>query len=226
VYIGSEMSWIYISGEVMKVKYKLVKTLSGKARVKYECPYCSEVLENELTEAGNTDNCPACKRAFEVPGLPEKRLAEEQLRTQQLEQKRKTEAAKRTQLANQQAEEQRKQEEKQQQLVEQWENAQKNAQREEWIAKNRAPYEYRTVRIVLREPLTGQVEELLNREAESGWEFYSLEMIRTYRPPGCIVALLGIFLGGLSTGTVVENHFAVFRKHVRSPLVKGVPNEH
>ena len=41
----------------------------GKHSVKYQCPHCGERLRSPLRDAGRTDNCPACRNRFVVPGL-------------------------------------------------------------------------------------------------------------------------------------------------------------
>jgi len=72
------------------MNFKVVKTLSGKIRVKYTCPHCGESLESELAEAGSRDTCPQCQNAFVVPGEAQRKEFEAQLR-QQLEAKKEAE---------------------------------------------------------------------------------------------------------------------------------------
>lgn len=58
------------------IAYKLKRTLAGKMRVAYACPNCAEKLENELSEAGNGDACPACGTVLVVPGAIKKEQIE------------------------------------------------------------------------------------------------------------------------------------------------------
>ncbi len=69
------------------IPYKLSKGLGGKIRVKYACPHCADVLENELAEAGQKDTCPSCARPFIVPGEAKRKEVEAELR-QKAEQRR------------------------------------------------------------------------------------------------------------------------------------------
>lgn len=69
----------------MQIPYKVIKTRGGKLRVKYACPKCKSVLENELAEAGHKDTCPDCAQQFIVPGIEKRKEFEEQLRQQAAE---------------------------------------------------------------------------------------------------------------------------------------------
>lgn len=84
--------------------HKVFKTLTGKVRVKYQCPHCSETLESELAEAGSTDICPQCQKKFVVPGEAERTKFEAQLR-QQAQTRKEAEAIRTAQLQQQKAEE-------------------------------------------------------------------------------------------------------------------------
>jgi TM2 domain-containing membrane protein YozV len=48
--------------------YQVSKTWTGKHVVKYPCPHCSERLCSPLDDAGKSDTCPRCQKAFDVPG--------------------------------------------------------------------------------------------------------------------------------------------------------------
>ncbi len=90
------------------VPYKLVRTRTGKIRVKYACPHCEDVLESELAEAGQRDTCPTCSKPFTVPGEAKRREVEAELQQkaqakQQAEQKEKELAAERAEIAAQRA---------------------------------------------------------------------------------------------------------------------------
>ncbi len=37
--------------------------------------------------------------------------------------------------------------------------------------------------------------DLINAEAVDGWKFYAMENLAIVRKPGCLMALLGMFLG-------------------------------
>lgn len=52
--------------------YKVTKTLTGSYVVKFQCPHCKAALQEELTKAGDNDNCPDCKATFQIPGLKER----------------------------------------------------------------------------------------------------------------------------------------------------------
>lgn len=82
--------------------YKLTRTLKGKLRVKYSCPFCKDVLENELAEAGQQDTCPTCAKTFTVPGEAKRKEVEANLH-RKLEEKRLAEQRE-SELAAEQAE--------------------------------------------------------------------------------------------------------------------------
>jgi hypothetical protein len=48
------------------------KTALGRYRLAYECPKCQTRLTSPLTDAGESDHCPECEEAFEVPGVGER----------------------------------------------------------------------------------------------------------------------------------------------------------
>jgi DNA-directed RNA polymerase subunit RPC12/RpoP len=49
--------------------YQIRKSpLTGKRQVHYQCLACGEDLHNPLSDAGSTDECPACGAKFTVPG--------------------------------------------------------------------------------------------------------------------------------------------------------------
>ena len=47
---------------------QLIKSITGKHKVKYGCPKCGETLVNPLSQAGAQDTCPKCYQLFIVPG--------------------------------------------------------------------------------------------------------------------------------------------------------------
>ena len=53
--------------------YKLKKKTGGKTHVHYTCPSCGQALDSALEEAGQDDECPACRQKFRVPGETESR---------------------------------------------------------------------------------------------------------------------------------------------------------
>lgn len=78
------------------IAYKLKRTLSGKMRVAHECPACHEKIENDLSEAGESDACPACGGILTVPG----QLKREQVERKALQAAEKTAEAKAAKAAN------------------------------------------------------------------------------------------------------------------------------
>lgn len=91
-----------------EIPYKLQKTISGKLRVKYECPACKSPLESELAEAGSKDTCPDCQKPFLVPGVKkrlqvEKELAEKLARQKAEHEQREARKAEQERIASEQA---------------------------------------------------------------------------------------------------------------------------
>ena len=54
------------------MKYEVVKSLAGKPKVKYQCEHCWTSLVSKLTDAGNRDFCPECRKPYTVPGEEER----------------------------------------------------------------------------------------------------------------------------------------------------------
>lgn len=192
-----------------EIPYKLQKTLLGKIRVKFNCPSCDEMLENDLTEAGSHDACPACKARFVVPGVAERMQREAQLRRDAEEKKR--EAKSELQIAEQrqfEAEElarskriELQEKEKQQRI------AQEDARLEK--LKLHSGFVYH-VQSFFPEPdnCALQFKKFLNHFTEDGWVFVSLDIVQTYRGPGCIASLLGM------TGNYEVHHLVTFKRHL------------
>lgn len=194
------------------MKFKVVKSLTGKLSVKYECPHCNEVLENALSDAGENDVCPVCAKSFVVPGLQERKQYEAKRAELELEKRKKREDALLEQQAKAEAkanalrlaEETRQ---KQAEIAEQQERMRAEASAK-WQAENRHPFIYRVVQFVPQDPIAAQFADIVNKNAENGWEFFKFEVIQTYQAPGCIAGILGV------QGSVTNNHLAIFRRHV------------
>lgn len=53
-----------------------------------------------------------------------------------------------------------------------------------------------------------QLNDLINRQASSGWEFYQISSVNIYVNPGCLLALVGI------KGFEKKYDMAIFRKSI------------
>ena len=67
---------------------ELKKSLFGGYTIGYDCPNCKARLKSPLSDAGQTDTCPDCKRQFTVPGTDEREKLRVQNETEELERKR------------------------------------------------------------------------------------------------------------------------------------------
>jgi predicted RNA-binding Zn-ribbon protein involved in translation (DUF1610 family) len=85
--IGNRIGNPTTKGDSMANKLpQLIKSMTGKHKVKYGCPKCGETLVNPLSQAGAQDTCPKCNQLFIVPGknFADKFIAEAEAKKQQL----------------------------------------------------------------------------------------------------------------------------------------------
>jgi len=52
----------------------------------------------------------------------------------------------------------------------------------------------------------GYLQSIVNNYARQGWEFYRVDSIGVYNPPGCLLALLG------QSGTYLQYYVVTFRR--------------
>ena len=57
-----------------------------------------------------------------------------------------------------------------------------------------------------KDQVSKQFEDLMNYYGEQGWEFYCMDTVRIYHPPGCLAAFFG------QLGTFSHQYLVVFRK--------------
>ena len=188
------------------MEYQIAKSLTGYA-VKYACPGCGAGLKSALKKAGQQDTCPDCSTAFIVPGAEElaklerkKQQAKDAKDQKRVQAKQQKEDERKEKLLN---ERKLKQQEESERKRNDLENKRRGAARKDAVSmvsfdvadhdwSMGGPFVYRCVEIgTVSRNWAGSLQDLINRQANEGWEYYRSESLVAERPGGCLAALLG-----------------------------------
>lgn len=192
-----------------EIPHKLSKTLLGKWLVKYKCSNCGELLEADITEAGNQDACPSCNTRYTVPGVSKKREMEVKQKAEEEQKRRREKEVEEERVRRLREEEAEKLVKQQQVQVEEARRRQEQILAEQEKRSRHSGFVYHVAYFApTNDNCNVELSKLINRFSEDGWEYLRLDILQTYRPPGCLAALLG------QHGELIVHHMVTFRRRI------------
>ena len=196
--------------------YKIKKTIAGAYLIKFNCTSCDTPLSESLDRAGEQDQCPQCGTKFVLPGTREKAAYEADLRDKKLiaeqrklqdQQEKETQRQERDRQRQEAIDAKRYEEVEAQRQFEQERIRLANVAEQKRLAllgstfeqdshdwSTGGPYVYECQELNTVSTSHGWsqcIKEIINKQAQHGWEFFRSEDFTVREPPGCLGGLFG-----------------------------------